>query len=182
MKHFLVLFCLIIISSCVGAEPRKPVKVKSSTFFGGDLERNKKLLEAEEKMIQEIITKDSLHMYENSASGSWFYYKRKNEGSTTLPQPNDLVTLTYNIMSFDNDTIYSHDDIGIITYRVDKQELFQGLRDAVKLLKENEMATFLFPSSMVFGYQGDKDRVGVNVPIKSTISVLKIEKQQDSIN
>lgn len=182
MKYFLALFCLITISSCGGVEPRKPVKVKSNTFFGGDVKRNKKLLAAEEKMIQEIIAEDSLHLYENSASGSWLYYERKNEDSTTLPQPGDLVTLTYNIMSFNNDTIYSHDDIGIITYKVDKQELFQGLRNAITLLKENETATFLFPSSLAYGYQGDKDRIGVNIPIKSIVSILKIEKQQDSIN
>ena len=181
MKYILALFCLVIISSCGRVEPRKPVKVKSSTFFGGDLQRNKELLAEEEQLIQEIITEDSLHYYENSTSGSWFYFGRKNEGSTILPQPDDLVTLTYNIMSFDNDTIYSHDDIGIVNYRVDKQELFLGLRNAIKLLKENETATFLFPSSLAYGYQGDKDRIGVNIPIKSTVTVLNIEKQQDSI-
>ena len=182
MKHFLILFSLIIISGCGEVVPRKPVKVKSNTLFGGDVRRNKKLLAAEEKMIQEIIAEDSLHFYQNSASGSWFYYEQKNEDSTTLPQPDDLVTLTYNIMSFNNDTIYSHDDIGIITYKVDKQELFQGLRNAVALLKENETVTFLFPSSLAYGYQGDNDRIGVNIPLKSTVSVLKIEKQQDSIH
>lgn len=182
MKHLLVLFCLITIFSCGEVEPRKPVKVKSNTIFGGDVKRNRNLLAAEEKMIQEIIAEDSLHLYENSTSGSWFYYERRDESSTTSPQPDDLVTLTYNIMSFNNDTIYSHDDIGIVTYKVDKQELFQGLRNAVTLLKENETATFLFPSSLAYGYQGDKNKIGVNIPIKSTVSVLRIEKQQDSTN
>jgi len=84
-------------------------------------------------------------------------------------------------MSFDNETIYKHDEIGVIQYKVDKQELFPGLRNSVKLLKENETATFLYPSSLAFGYQGDNDRIGVNIPVRSTITVFKIEEPQDNI-
>jgi gliding motility-associated peptidyl-prolyl isomerase len=87
--------------------------------------------------------------------------------------------LSYNILSLNNDTIYSKEEIGTLTYKVDKQELFQGLRDAIKLLKENEKATFLFPSSLAFGYHGDNDRIDSNLPIKSTIEIFKIEQKQD---
>ncbi len=183
MKYWLFTLLAFLLVGCNGngPEPRRPVKVKSGTFFGGDVERNKKLLAMEEKLIQEIIAKDSLRLYESNASGSWYYYQQKNDASDYTAQPDDLVTMTYNIMSFDNDTIYSSDEIGIVAYKVDKQELFQGLRNSVKLLKENETATFLYPSSLAFGYQGDGDRIGINVPIKSTLSILKIEKHQDSI-
>ncbi len=84
-------------------------------------------------------------------------------------------------MSFSNDTIYPREEIGIIKYKVDKQELFPGLRNSIKLLKEMETATFMFPSSLAYGYHGDNNKIGINVPIKSTITLLKIEKQQDSI-
>ncbi|MFH6605032.1 gliding motility-associated peptidyl-prolyl isomerase GldI [Maribacter algicola] len=182
MRHFfkaLLIFCLIV--NCGGPEPRRPVKVKSSTYFGGDIERNKKLLAAEEKLIKDYIAKDSLHLYEPSASGSWYFYHKTNESSDYTPQPDDLVTMTYNIMGFDNDTIYSQEEIGVIKYKVDKQELFQGIRHSVKILKEGETATFLYPSSLAFGYQGDGDRIGVNLPIRSTITILEIEKQEEII-
>lgn len=179
MKYLVFLFGLILIIGCGGPEPRRPVKVKSSKIFGGNLERNKKLLATEEKLIQAIIAKDSLRLYEESTSGSWFFYQKKNDSTSHKVSPDDLVTMTYNLMSLNNDTIYSHDDIGVITYKVDKQELFLGLREGVKLLKEKETATFLFPSSLAYGYQGDNDRIGINVPLKSTVTILKIEK--DSI-
>jgi len=179
MRPFLALLSLIaLVAGCGGPEPRKPVKVKSSTYFGGDIERNKKLLAAEVQMIAQYIAKDSLRLYESSASGSRYYYQKTNENSDDTPQPDDMVTMTYNIMGFNNDTIYSHEDIGIVKYKVDKQELFPGLRNSVKILKENETATFLYPSSLAYGYQGDGDRIGVNIPIRSTITILKIEKQQ----
>ncbi len=181
MRYYWYIFFLIGVVSCANPEPRRPIKVKSGSFFGGEIERNRKLLAMEEQMIQEIIKRDSLHLYENSGSGSWYYYQQKNDATTYKPHTDDLVTLTYNIMGLNNDTIYSHKDIGIVTYKVDKQELFQGLRNSIKILKENETATFLYPSSLAFGYQGDNDRIGVNVPIKSTITLLKVEKYQDSI-
>ncbi|EAR01003.1 gliding motility-associated peptidyl-prolyl isomerase GldI [Maribacter sp. HTCC2170] len=180
MKQFLLFLLVCVLASCGGPEPRRPVKVKSGSF-NASVERSKKLLALEESMINSIIAKDTLHQYQNSAAGAWYYYEKKNENTTYTPQPDDLVTFAYNIISFANDTIYSQEEIGVQKYKVDKQELFPGLRNSIKLLKENESATFLFPSSLAYGYHGDNEKVGINVPVKSTITLFKIEKQQDSI-
>ncbi len=180
MKQLLLILLVFGFVGCGAPEPRRPVKVKSGSF-NASVERSKKLLAEEEGMIDTIISNDSLHNYEHSATGAWYYYEQKNEILTYKPQPDDLVTFTYNVMSFTNDTIYSHEELGVFKYKVDKQELFPGLRNSIKLLQEKETATFLFPSSLAYGYHGDNDKIGINVPIKSTITVLKIEKQQDSI-
>ncbi|MEX0289543.1 MAG: gliding motility-associated peptidyl-prolyl isomerase GldI [Flavobacteriaceae bacterium] len=179
-KYWLILFCVGFIG-CEGPQPRRPVKVKTGSFMKESAERSKKLLALEEKMIQDIIENDSLHSYQSSAAGSWFYYDEQVTADTPMPLPDDLVTMSYNVVSLANDTIYSMEDIGVIKYKVDKQELFPGLRNSVKLLKEKETATFYFPSSLAYGYHGDNNKIGTNVPIKSTISIFKIEKQQDSI-
>jgi gliding motility-associated peptidyl-prolyl isomerase len=83
------------------------------------------------------------------------------------------------VLTFANDTIYTEEEKGIITYKVDKQELFPGLQNAIKLLKEGEQATFLFPSSMAYGYLGDKNKIGVNVPVKTNIHILKIAPNKE---
>jgi len=179
-KICLLLFCLGILA-CQGPEPRRPVKVKTGSFMKESAERSRQLLAQEEQLIQSIISIDSSNTYFNSTSGSWYYYNVKVEGVSPTPKPDDLVTMNYNVMSFNEDIIYSSEEIGIIKYKVDKQELFPGLRNAVKLLKEGETATFLFPSSRAYGYHGDNKKIGTNVPVKSTISILKIERVQDSI-
>jgi gliding motility-associated peptidyl-prolyl isomerase len=168
---------------CQGPEARRPVKIKSGSYFKESIERNRQLLASEEKLIEQIIDNDSLHLYEHSANGSWFYYESKNDTSEYYPTTDDLVTLSYNLISLTNDTIYTTDEIGVQRYKVDKQDVFPGLRSSVKLLKEKEKATFLFPSSLAYGYHGDDDKIGINVPLKATISILKIEKasQADSI-
>lgn len=180
MKKSALLLLLIFIFSCNGPEPRKPVQRKSGSFFKASVERSRRLLALEEQQIQQIIKQDSLKHYEHSAAGSWYHYITVNDTATYTPKTDDLVLLSYNILTLNNDTIYSQEQIGTLSYKVDKQELFQGLRDAVKLLKENEKATFLFPSSLAFGYHGDNERIGSNVPIKSTVELLKIEQKQDN--
>jgi gliding motility-associated peptidyl-prolyl isomerase len=180
MRKVLLILLVFSLASCGSPEPRRPVKVKSGSF-NASVKRSKKLLTLEEGMMNTIMAKDSLREYEHSAAGAWYYYEQKNEATAYTPKPDDLVTLTYNIMSFSNDTIYSGEEIGILKYKVDKQELFPGLRNSIKLLKEMETATFLFPSSLAYGYHGDNNKIGINFPIKSTITLLKIEKQQDSI-
>ncbi|NJB72280.1 gliding motility-associated peptidyl-prolyl isomerase [Saonia flava] len=181
-QHFIAGIACIIFLACGGPEPRKPVKVKTASYIKESVERNKKMLEMEEKMISEIIKKDSLHFYQNTSDGSWFHYLVKNDTAQYTPKMGDMVALNYNLVSFDNDTIYTKEEIGNLTYLVDKQEdLFPGLRNSVKILKEGETATFLFPSSMAYGYHGDNNKIGTNVPVRSTISILQIEKQKDSI-
>lgn len=181
MRFLICTLIMVGLTSCEGPTPRHPVKRKTGSSIQASIERSKKLLALEETAMKQVIAKDSTNSYIQSDSGSWYYYNKKNKAAGYTPKPDDLVTLTYNILSLSNDTIYQMEDIGILKYKVDKQELFPGLRNSVKLLKENETATFLFPSSLGYGYPGDGDKIGINMPLKSTIAVLKIEKAQDSL-
>lgn len=181
MKNYLLILLCLCFVACEGPLPRKPLKVRTGSFIKESAERNKKLLAAEEAAIQQIISNDTLNTYINSSNGSWYYYLTKIDVATPTPKPDDLVTMTYNILSFENDTIYSAEEIGLLNYKVDKQELFPGLRNSVKLLKEGETATFLYPSSLAFGYHGDNNKIGINIPLKSTISIFKIAQSKDSI-
>lgn len=182
MKKLALLFLLVLVASCNEPEARRPVKVKSASFIKETAERTKRLLAQEVRAINDIIAKDTLNDYLESTDGFWYHYVQQNSETNYHPKINDIVTLQYNLMTLSNNTIYSSEEIGTLNYAVDKQELFQGLRQAVKLLKENEIATFIFPSLVAYGYSGDNKRIGTNVPIKSTISIIKIEQQQkDSI-
>ncbi|MDX1328487.1 MAG: gliding motility-associated peptidyl-prolyl isomerase GldI, partial [Arenibacter sp.] len=158
MRKIYYLFLLVLMAQCGVPEARKPVKVKSGSILKASVERNKALLEQEEELFRTIMAKDSSNTYHASGGGTWYHYIRKNEGSDYYPKPDDLVTLQYNVVSITNDTIYTSQEIGTVTYRVDKQQLFPGLRNGVKLLKEGESATFLIPSSLAYGYHGDKNK------------------------
>ena len=178
MKKLIMILALLGLFACGEPEPRRPVKVTGGNFLKESVERNKQLLAMEEAVIKEIISRDSTRAYMESGSGSWYFILERNENGAQVA-PEDLVTMTYDILSLANDTIYSMEEIGVIQYKVDKQELFPGLRDGVKLLREGESATFLLTSPMAYGYLGDKERIGPNVPVKTTLRILKVEKNKE---
>ena len=175
-----ILILMVLAAACKGPEARWPIEANGGSFLKLSAERNKQLLEREEALMEAIIAADSSHTYESSSSGSRFYYENRKDKAGYTPRPDDLVTLQYNILSWNNDTIYSREEIGTIRYKVDKQELYPGLRSSVKLLQEGESAVFLFPSSLAYGYHGDQDRIGPNTPLKSQVWILKIEKEQNT--
>ena len=179
-----VLFSLLLLSllvACGEPEPRKPVQVKSGSFFKESVERSKKILEMETGVIQKLIERDSLKEYFPSTNGFWFAYETKKDSMGYLPKTNDVLLLTFNIMSLGGDTIYRSNDIGLVEHAVDKSQLFPGLRNAVKLLQKGEKATFIFPSGQGYGYKGDGDKIGPNIPIKSSVHILEIKKDSSNI-
>lgn len=182
MRIVLILILTLLFVCCGGPEPRKPVKVNSGSFFKESVERNRALLAQEEEIIQQIIAADTLHEYIASPSGYWYYFDFKNDTATYLPRTNDQILFSYNLVSLANDTIYNTEEIGPTSYVVDKEQLFSGLQNAVKLLKINEKATFLFPSLQAYGYHGDGNRIGPRTPLKSTVELHTIIINQDSLN
>ncbi|MDT0606988.1 gliding motility-associated peptidyl-prolyl isomerase GldI [Croceitalea rosinachiae] len=182
MKRLLTVFTLILFCGCGQPEPRKPVQIKSGSFFKASIERSKKLLAEEEALFKSYIKKDTIHEYFMSDTGFWYRYEAKNETSDYELKTNDEILLAYTITNFNGDIIYSKNDIGIVQHAIDKSQLFPGLRNAVKLLKEGEKATFLFPSSQAYGYKGDNNKIGPQTPIIASLELLEILKKRDNLN
>lgn len=182
MRSVTILLTLILYWGCGEPEPRKPLQVKSGSFFKASIERSKKLLAEEEALIKNFIDKDTIHEYVMSDSGFWYRYDTKNETADYQLKSGDEILLAYSVINFNGDTIYSKDDIGIVQHAIDKSQLFPGLRNAVKLLSEGEKATFLFPSSQAYGYKGDNNKIGPQTPIISSLEVIEILKKEDSLN
>ncbi|MEM8506335.1 MAG: gliding motility-associated peptidyl-prolyl isomerase GldI [Bacteroidota bacterium] len=179
--HFLVV-SLFFFLACSEPEPRKPIQTRTGSFFKASVVRSKKILEKEQQQIQEIIRKDSLHSYLTSPFGFWYYYEDQKDTLGYTPKTNDVVWLSYNLMSFSGDTLYKAKDFGLVQHAVDKSQLFPGLRNGIKLLRKGEKVTFLFPSSQVYGYRGDDNKIGPNTPLASSVTLLEIQKDSSNIN
>ena len=76
----------------------------------------------------------------------------------------------------DNQILYSKKELGVQNYVMDKQMLFTGLREGLKLLNEGESARFLFPSIKAYGYFGDEKKITSNMPLISEVSVHTVLK------
>lgn len=178
MKLSLIAICIIfsMILGCKHPQARRPVSQKSGQLIQKSIERNTVLKKKEEEYILDLIKKDSLNTYLESGNGFWYTYVQKDSISGTKATFGDQVNFDYNIKSLDGNTIYSKKELSNQTYAIDKEALFFGLREAVKLLQVGESATFIFPSQHAYGYYGDEKKIGPNVPLISEVTVNSISK------
>lgn len=181
-KSLLSLLGLLMLFSCKSPEARRPVTQKSGSYINESIERNKKIVAAQEELILDIIEQDSTNDYISSPNGFWYYYNKKDTLNTATPQFGDLVEFKYSLKNLDGTPIYSEEELPVRTYTMDKEKLFSGLREGLKLMKEGETVTFLFPSHKAFGYYGDKKRIGSDVPLISTVTLYDISEENDNQN
>ncbi len=183
MKLVFHIFCLtVLLYSCKTPEARKPVSIKSGSFISESIHRNKELAAREEARIQKIITNDTVNDYIASETGFWYYYNKKDSLPGTTPKFGDIVTFNYNVKDLNGNIIYTKQELDTISYRIDKQELFLGLREGLKLMKQGEMVTFLFPSYQAYGYYGDDYKIGTNIPLITEVKLNTITKESTTEN
>lgn len=180
-KIILLSIIFIAIVSCAQQEARRPVSRSTGTFLKESAERNKALIAKEEAMIQDFIEKDTMHTYIASKNGFWYFYENTKSEETYKPKKGDTLSYEYNVAKIAGDTIYTKQELGIQEYVVEKQQVISGLRHGLQLMKKGETVTFLFPSHVAYGYHGDNKKVGTNVPIQSTITLLNIKKNNKNL-
>ncbi|TJY36279.1 gliding motility-associated peptidyl-prolyl isomerase GldI [Pontimicrobium aquaticum] len=179
MKRLLIftLTCCMLLG-CKSPEARRPVSVKTGSFIDASVERNKKLNKAERNKILELIKKDSSSEYIASENGFWYRYDTKIEEESITPEFGDIVSFNYEVSDLNGNTIYSEEELKTKNYAMDKEELFSGLREGLKLMKAGETVTFLFPSQKAFGYYGDSNKIGTNIPLICNVTINTITQKE----
>lgn len=178
---YILLFSSLIVS-CKSPDARRPVQSHSGTFIKESAERNKKIYDEEKSFIEKIIAQDSTHDYISSENGFWYFYNKRDTATTEMPDLGDVVKFTYDIKDLNGSLILSDKENGLQYYKVDKsnQELISGVREGIKLMKEGETVTFLFPSYKAYGYYGIEEKLGTNIPVQSTVTLHSIEQSNEN--
>ena len=173
---YIILFASLI-TSCSGQEARRPLQKQSGSFYKESAERNKAIYNQEKDFIEKLIAKDSTRTYFSSENGFWYYYNKRDTVQSIFPKMGDVVSFNYNIKDLSGNTILSEKENGLQQYKVDQtnQELITGVREGIKLMKEGEKVTFLFPSYQAYGYYGIEEKLGTNIPVQSTITLISIK-------
>ena len=178
MKKVLMLCLALVLLGCKSPEARTPVSVKSGSFIDASVERNKRLIEHEHQIIKDLIANTPGADFAISDNGFWYQYDVKVEEDSITPQFGDIVNFNYDVSSLNGQTIYSSEELKTRDYAMDKEELFSGLREGLKLMKAGETVTFIFPSQKAYGYYGDSNRIGTSVPLKCTVTINTITQKE----
>lgn len=171
-----ILLTIIVISSCHKPQARKPKQHSTTNFYKELIENSKKLNKREDNIIKYYIATDTVHTYQISPKGFWFYYDKKNTVASDQPKTGDIVKILYDIRDIENKILYSKEELGAKELKIDRQDFIPALHDGIKLMKKGEIITFVIPSYRAFGVAGDQNRIGINQTIKSTVTLLDIKK------
>ncbi|APS40305.1 MULTISPECIES: gliding motility-associated peptidyl-prolyl isomerase GldI [Salegentibacter] len=184
MNKYLIFIAIFALGACKSPEARYPVTQKSGSHFSESIAKNQELLEKEIALIKTAIQRDSTREYHSSQDGFWYSYHKKVEDSTTTTTPEfgDIVEFDYSISTLNDEVIYAEGEKATRTYAIDQEKLFSGLRQGLKLMKEGETVTFLFPSYKAFGYYGDKNKIGTNWPLKTKVTLNNITEKEEIQN
>lgn len=176
-----LIVCSLGFISCKSPEARRPIQASSGTFIKESAQRNKEIYEHEKAAIQQLMDANSENTYIASDSGFWYFYNTKQDSTDAkMPEFGDVITFTYDIKDLNGTAILSEEENGLQNYKVDQtnQDLISGIRDGVKLMKEGETITFLFPSYKAYGYYGIENKLGTNIPVTSKVTLKSIEQKQ----
>jgi len=171
-----LLFGFLILSCTQREEARYPITHGSGYFLKKSIEINKKIVASEEFFFDSIIKTNPEKEYLLSQKGYWYAILEKSQTEKEFPKYGDLVYFDSEIYSVSGDTIYRQGELKTQEYAVDKEKIIIGLQDGIKRLKKGEKAQFLFPSHVAYGYLGDRNRIGMNVPIIYVVTIKDIKK------
>jgi gliding motility-associated peptidyl-prolyl isomerase len=178
-KLIVLVLLLTACLACKTPEARKPISVKTGSFIDASVARNKKLNAKEHALIEQIMTKDTTYQYVASKTGFWYCYNTKTaDSSATTPLFGDVVNYSYHLKDLNGRLIYPLNNFKNLDYPIDKEELFTGLREGLKLMRTGETVTFLFPSQKAYGYYGDENKIGSNVPLICEVTLNSITKTE----
>ncbi len=180
MKHKTILFILIVllvVVACEKPEARRPKQQGTTNFYNEVLKENKKLNALEKERLEKWISQDTIAEYKTSPHGFWYTYVTKDTLELSGPEPEDVVLLSYSISDMSNGLIYERREK---TYKVDKEDFIPALQEGIKLMKKGETITFVIPSYRAFGVTGDGNKIAVNQPIQSTVTLIDIKSKKDN--
>ena len=171
----------LLLISCSGPQARKPIVRKTSSFMNESIERNKTLNRIENEVLLRKMSLDSARTYLNSEHGFWYAYNKRDSLGNYKPKKGDEVFYRHEIRDLRDSVLYSFEELGLRSYLVDRQELITGMQQGIKLMKEGEDVTFLFPSHKAYGYTGS-DRIRPNAPLVYQVELIKINKLSENEN
>jgi FKBP-type peptidyl-prolyl cis-trans isomerase len=97
----------------------------------------------------------------------WIY----EEGDGSIPEPNDVAEIEYEISLLSGELCYKTADDEYEEVRVDRSDIETGIQEALKLMQVGDRAKLIVPSHIGHGLLGDLDKIP---PLRSLVIDLKL--------
>ena len=168
---------IVLFFSCSENEPRYAVNHNKKSIENPSILKN--IISEQNQKIDKYLSKNPDKNYINSKRGFWYFYIKKNDSNDKSPEFGDSIIFDYSITDLNNNIIYDYETIGEQNYIMEKQQIITGIREALKILKKGEIATFILPSYIAYGMYGDLNKIPPNTAIICTIKVKSINSTKN---
>ena len=175
-KGLIMILIISMAFACRETEPRRPINKKKQVFLKESAKRNKSKLNIEQDLFKQVMSIDKNLKFNSTPFGFWYAHKKRGQNQSSKPIKGDKVTFRYRIEDINKNLLYDEDQLGIVSFFIDQEDLIPALREGLKFMSAGDTVVFLFPSYLCFGYQGDGEKIGINQPLRYTIELLKHEK------
>ena len=163
---------IALLFSCSENKPRYAVNHNKKSIENTSILKN--IIAEQNQKIDNYLSKNPDNNYINSKRGFWYFYNKKNHSNDKSPEFGDSIIFDYSMADLNNKIIYNYKAIGEQSYIMEKQQIITGIREALKILKKGEIATFILPSYKAYGMYGDLNKIPPNTAIICTIKVKSI--------
>lgn len=162
---------IILFVACSKPQPQKPVSSSQDAMQLRD-SIAKQEFELDKKIILEYIERHPNQKFVNYSDGFWLSSEMKSNNAITK---NQQITYTYSVTNFEDEEIYSTQDVGNQYAVIGKTRQIKGINEAFQHLSEGEKATLLIPSYMAYGFSGDGKKILPAQPIVVHLEILELK-------
>ncbi|WP_234408670.1 FKBP-type peptidyl-prolyl cis-trans isomerase [Marinilabilia salmonicolor] len=155
IPKMLILFSMMLISSCSGSQNRSEKGKKSEIPLETYININRSLVSREQDKIKAYLDSVNLDM-KTTGSGLWYIIDEPGEG--LLIESGQTVRMDYRIRLLDGTVCYDSDNSGPREFMVGRGGVESGLEEGVLLLREGSRARFIMPPHLAHGLIGDDAR------------------------
>lgn len=169
----LMILSLFLLTACKSKVTQYPVNYDKDEFMKFSQDRNKQILEEDNELIENYIDSTGLD-FKQTQFGFWI--SNSGMATETMAKSGDYVQYEYEVSDFENNVVYSRQEIGIKDAVLGREDLPRGLHVTLQLIEEGDSATALYPSFLAYGGYGDRNKIGGNEPLIFRVKILDIKK------
>lgn len=169
----LLIVSIFLFTACKSKVVQYPVNYDKDEFMKFSQDRNKQILEEDNELIQHYIDSTGIDFNKTNFG---FWISNSAVSTQTMAKGGDYVKYEYEVTDFDNNIVYSKEEIGVQDAVLGKEDLTRGLHVTLQLIEKGDSATALYPSFLAYGGYGDRNKIGGNEPLIFKVKILDIKK------
>ena len=128
----------------------------------------------EKDIIDSYVKQHQLQM-QTTGSGLRYAIVKENKKGKQIVSTN-VVKVKYKVKLLDGTLCYSSDKDGPKTFKVDMDNVEDGIHQGVKLMREGEKAIFILPSHLAHGLTGDNNMIPPKASVYYEVEVLSVRE------